>query len=290
MFKILQQTISTGLVTTAYPGKPAKISEYFRGRPSFDFEKWQDARPAEDACPTGAISLRDQGDVREVTVDYGLCVFCGLCAEASSDQAVRITQEFELATVDRGRLVLTVEYTLNADGTHRTLAAVHHGSSHLEADIDSVGRKAREKIQKLLGRSLSIREVDAGSCNGCELEIVALNNPIYDIERFGIHFVASPRHADMLLVTGPVTRNMELALQKTYRAMPEPKLVVAVGACGISGGIFGENYASLGGVDKVVPVDVYVPGCPPRPQALLQGILLAVGRLREKRHDESRTG
>jgi NADH-quinone oxidoreductase B subunit len=290
MFKILQQTISTGLVTTAYPGKPAKISEYFRGRPSFDFEKWQDARPAEDACPTGAISLRDRGDVREVTVDYGLCVFCGLCAEASSDQAVRITQEFELATVDRGRLVLTVEYTLNADGTHRALAAVHHGSSHLEADIDSVGRKAREKIQKLLGRSLSIREVDAGSCNGCELEIVALNNPIYDIERFGIHFVASPRHADMLLVTGPVTRNMELALQKTYRAMPEPKLVVAVGACGISGGIFGENYASLGGVDKVVPVDVYVPGCPPRPQALLQGILLAVGQLREKRYDESRTG
>jgi Ni,Fe-hydrogenase III small subunit/formate hydrogenlyase subunit 6/NADH:ubiquinone oxidoreductase subunit I len=289
MFKILQQTISTGVVTTAYPHKPAKISEYFRGRPSFDFEKWQDARPAEDACPTGAISLRDQGDVREVTVDYGLCVFCGLCAEASSDQAVRITQEFELATVDRGRLVLTVEYTLNADGTHRTLAAVHHGSSHLEADIDSVGRKAREKIQKLLGRSLSIREVDAGSCNGCELEIVALNNPIYDIERFGIHFVASPRHADMLLVTGPVTRNMELALQKTYRAVPEPKLVVAVGACGISGGIFGENYASLGGVDKVVPVDVYVPGCPPRPQALLQGILLAVGQLREKRHDESRT-
>jgi NADH-quinone oxidoreductase B subunit len=290
MFKILQQTISTGVVTTAYPGKPAKISEYFRGRPSFDFEKWQDARPAEDACPTGAISLRDRGDVREVTVDYGLCVFCGLCAEASSDQAVRITQEFELATVDRGRLVLTVEYTLNADGTHRALAAVHHGSSHLEADIDSVGRKAREKIQKLLGRSLSIREVDAGSCNGCELEIVALNNPIYDIERFGIHFVASPRHADMLLVTGPVTRNMELALQKTYRAMPEPKLVVAVGACGISGGIFGENYASLGGVDKVVPVDVYVPGCPPRPQALLQGILLAVGQLREKRYDESRTG
>jgi Ni,Fe-hydrogenase III small subunit len=156
----------------------------------------------------------------------------------------------------------------------------------VEADVQSAGQKAREKIQKLLGRSLSIREVDAGSCNGCELEIVALNNPIYDIERFGIHFVASPRHADMLLVTGPVTRNMELALLKTYRAMPEPKLVVAVGACGISGGIFGANYASLGGVDKVVPVDVYIPGCPPRPQALLQGILLAVGRLRGKRYDE----
>jgi Ni,Fe-hydrogenase III small subunit/formate hydrogenlyase subunit 6/NADH:ubiquinone oxidoreductase subunit I len=286
MFKILQKTIRTGIVTTSYPGRPARISDHFRGRPSFDFEKWQDARPAADECPTGAISWRDTDDSRKVTVDYGLCVFCGLCAEASPDQAVRITKEFELATADRGSLVFTAEYTLNADGTHRKLGAVSHGRANAGADVESVGAKARETIQKLLGRSLSIREVDAGSCNGCELEIVALNNPIYDIERFGIHFVASPRHADMLLVTGPVTRNMELALLKTYRAMPEPKLVVAVGTCGISGGIFGANYASLGGVDKVLPVDVYIPGCPPRPQALLQGILLAVGRLREKRYDE----
>jgi Ni,Fe-hydrogenase III small subunit/formate hydrogenlyase subunit 6/NADH:ubiquinone oxidoreductase subunit I len=285
MFKILHKTIRTGIVTTAYPSKPANISEHFRGRPSFDFEKWQDARPAAEDCPTGAISCRDTDDSRKVTVDYGLCVFCGLCAEASPE-AVRITQDFELATADRGSLVLTAEYTLNADGTQRHLNAVHHGVVNAEADVEGVGAKARETIPKLLGRSLSIREVDAGSCNGCELEIVALNNPIYDIERFGIHFVASPRHADMLLVTGPVTRNMELALLKTYRAMPEPKLVVAVGACGISGGIFGENYASLGGVDKVVPVDVYIPGCPPRPQALLQGILVAVGRLREKRYDD----
>ena len=203
---------------------------------------------------------------------------------------MRITKEFELATADRRSLVLTAEYTLNPDGTHRKLRAVYHGRANVGANVESVGAKARETIQKLLGRSLSIREVDAGSCNGCELEIVALNNPIYDIERFGIHFVASPRHADMLLVTGPVTRNMELALLKTYRAMPDPKLVVAVGACGISGGIFGENYASLAGVDKVVPVDVYIPGCPPRPQALLQGILLAVGRLREKRYDEYPSG
>jgi len=147
---------------------------------------------------------------------------------------------------------------------------------------DAIGRTLQDEIRNLLGRSLSIREVDAGSCNGCELEIIALNNPIYDIERFGIHFVASPRHADMLLVTGPVTRNMELALLKTFRATPDPKVVVAVGACGISGGIFGESYASLGGVDNVLPVDVYIPGCPPRPQALLHGILLAIGRLKEK--------
>ena len=151
-----------------------------------------------------------------------------------------------------------------------------------ELALAELAENLNTKAQIRLGRSLSIRQVDAGSCNGCELEIVALNNPIYDIERFGIHFVASPRHADMLLVTGPVTRNMELALLKTFRATPEPKVVVAVGACGISGGIFGENYASLGGVDNVLPVDVYIPGCPPRPQALLHGILLAVGRLEQK--------
>ena len=286
MFKILQKTLSTGIVTVNYPASPAKISERFHGRPSFDFDKWKDARPAAEACPTGAISLSDEGDSRKVTVDYSLCVFCGLCADASSDQGVRITQEFALATSDRRSLVITAEYALNADRTHRRLHKVDRQLVNAETDLESLGQKARETIQKILGRSLAIREVDAGSCNGCELEIVALNNPVHDIERFGIQFVASPRHADMLLVTGPVTRNMELALLKTYRAMAEPKIVVAVGACGISGGIFGENYASLGGVDKVLPVDVYIPGCPPRPQALLHGILLVVGRLAEKLHDE----
>jgi Ni,Fe-hydrogenase III small subunit/formate hydrogenlyase subunit 6/NADH:ubiquinone oxidoreductase subunit I len=282
MFRILQKTIQTGIVTVDYPAEPAKISDRFRGRPSFDFDQWKDARAAAEVCPTGAISLSDSGDSRRVTVDYGLCVFCGLCAEASSDQAVRITQEFELATSDRRNLVLTAEYTLNADGTHRGLREVDRQLENAETDVETLGTKAREAIQKILGRSLAIREVDAGSCNGCELEIVALNNPVHDIERFGIHFVASPRHADMLLVTGPVTRNMELALLKTYRAIAEPKVVVAAGACGVSGGIFGENYASLGGVDKVLPVDIYIPGCPPRPQALLHGILLAVGRLAER--------
>jgi Ni,Fe-hydrogenase III small subunit len=154
--------------------------------------------------------------------------------------------------------------------------------TNTEADVEAFGQEVRRKIERILRRSLAIREVDAGSCNGCELEIVALNNPVYDIERFGIHFVASPRHADMLLVTGPVTRNMELALLKTYRAMAEPKVVIAVGTCGISGGIFGKNYATVGEVDKVVPVDVYIPGCPPRPQSLLHGILLAIGRLAGK--------
>lgn len=143
-------------------------------------------------------------------------------------------------------------------------------------------REETERIQAellaILGQALTIREVDAGSCNGCELEIHALANPYYNIEGLGIKFVASPRHADMLLVTGPVSRNMEVALRRTHDATPEPKLVVAVGDCGRDGGIFGESYATCGGVAKVVPVDVYVPGCPPAPIEILRGILTAVRR------------
>ena len=133
-------------------------------------------------------------------------------------------------------------------------------------------------ILRMLGRALVIRQVDAGSCNGCELEINALNNPYYNIEGLGIRFAASPRHADMLLVTGPVTRNMEQALRIAYEAMPEPRLVVAAGDCGCDGGIFGEGYATCGGVGNVLPVDVNVPGCPPSPVELLQGILTAVSQ------------
>jgi Ni,Fe-hydrogenase III small subunit len=134
----------------------------------------------------------------------------------------------------------------------------------------------QQEIRALLGRALCIRQVDAGSCNGCELEIHALNNPIYNIEGLGIRFAASPRHADMLLVTGPVSVHMATALRRTYDATPDPKLVVAVGDCSCSGGVFGESYASLGAVSRVIPVDVVVPGCPPSPERLLQGILTAV--------------
>ncbi len=151
----------------------------------------------------------------------------------------------------------------------------------LPPDVDSwikeSGTKLEEAIRKRFSGSLTIRQVDAGSCNGCELEIHAINNPIYNCERFGIRFTASPRFADMLLVTGPVTGNMEIALRRTYDSTPPPKLVVACGDCGCNGGIFGESYASLGGIDKVIPIDVYIPGCPPTPIALLNGILRAVG-------------
>ncbi len=282
MFKILQKAIRTGTVTTSYPARPAGVTEAFRGRPQFALERWRDARPAAAACPTGAIVLEDVGDSRSVTMDYGRCNFCGLCAEASSDGAVTVTRDFELAVRARNDLIFTAHYALETDGTQSRLITVERQQPSPPATVEDTGKKLTAAIHRVLGRSLAIREVDAGSCNACELEIVALNNPVYDIERFGIHFVASPRHADMLLVTGPVSRNMETALRKTYAATPEPKLVVATGACGISGGMFGVTYASRGGVDAVIPVDVYIPGCPPRPEALLHGILLAVGRLQQK--------
>ncbi len=152
----------------------------------------------------------------------------------------------------------------------------------VENEIEIMGQRLNEKINNMFGRSLHIREVDAGSCNACEVEVTALSNPIYDMERFGVHIVASPRHADMLLVTGPVTRNMELALLKTYNATPSPKLVAAMGSCACNGGIFGDTYASGGGVDKFIPVDVYIPGCPPRPQAIIFGLMVAMDKFEQK--------
>jgi Ni,Fe-hydrogenase III small subunit len=144
--------------------------------------------------------------------------------------------------------------------------------------LRQIEQRLSETLARHFGRSLAIRHVDAGSCNGCELEIHACNGPHYNLERLGIRFVASPRHADLLLVTGPVSRNMETALRRTYDATPEPKLVVAIGDCGCSGGIYGEGYATRGKVSNVIPVDVAVPGCPPEPLAIIQGILTAVSR------------
>jgi len=147
---------------------------------------------------------------------------------------------------------------------------------HADNALRQIEQRLGDVILRHFGRSLAIRHVDAGSCNGCELEIHAANGSHYNLEGLGIKFVASPRHADMLLVTGPVSRNMEEALRRTFDAMPEPKLVVALGDCGCNGGIFGENYASRGRVANVIPVDVAVPGCPPQPAAIIQGILTAV--------------
>ena len=155
------------------------------------------------------------------------------------------------------------------------IAAPALDEAHLKQLAERLDRAARKRV----GRSLSIREVDAGSCNGCELEIHALNNPFYDLERFGLKFVASPRHADVLMVTGPVTQNMREALERTYAATPDPKWVVAVGDCAFDGGLFAGSYAVAGGVDAVIPVDLHIKGCPPSPVHLLQGLLALLERV-----------
>lgn len=158
----------------------------------------------------------------------------------------------------------------------------------LTENLEALGAELRARIMRLYGRSFHLRELDAGSCNGCEIEVGQLLSPFYDLQRFGIDFVASPRHADALLVTGPVSRHLEPALRDTLLATPDPKLVIALGACACSGGLFGENYASYGGVDKITPVDVYIPGCPPRPYAILHGLLLAIDRAECRQADSSR--
>ena len=286
MFDIIRQSLKTGVVTGRYPAAPPEVSARARGRPEIEWANWKDARPAAAVCPTGAISFEDARGGRVARLDLGKCIFCGLCAEAGAE--IRMTNLCECAASRRDDLVTSASYSLKPDGSHERLvsppaleAPLGGGPSPAQREsFEALGLRLKERAGKMFGRSLHIRQVDAGSCNGCEMEIAGLNSPVYDIERFGIHFVASPRHADLLLVTGPVTRNMELALRKTYDAVPAPRLVVAVGACGCGGGIFGQNYATCGSVDSVIPVDIYIPGCPPNPHALLHGILLAIGRLK----------
>lgn len=213
------------------------------------------AHRAVDACPTSALTLKDS----ELALNYGECIGCRNCLEAAEGAF------HAAARLDRcgaGKPGMIRRWNLESKSE---IAAE-------EPDLTETSLR----IRQIVGRALNIRQVDAGSCNGCEGEIVALTNPYYDLERFGIHFVASPKHADMLLVTGPVTRNMEVAVRQTYQATPAPKLVVAAGACGYGGGIFAGSEAVVGGVDRVIPVDAYIPGCPPTPAMLLSGILRAI--------------
>lgn len=214
----------------------------------------------EKSCPAHAITYQNDDDLK-INLDNGKCILCGNC-QVKSPELIKITNKFDLAKKRRDDLIETFSMSVPFEKTY-----------------DELGKELKNKIDKIFGRSLSIREIDAGSCNGCEIEINALNNPIYDIERYGITFVASPRHADVLLVTGPASKNMERALKIAYDSTPNPKLVIAVGACACSGGIFGKNYATTGGIDSIVPIDVFIPGCPPRPQALIYGILLALNKI-----------
>ena len=283
MLRILRRALTAGVVTNSYPAITAEPPDGFRGKPVIDFARCTACDKCAGACPTNAITIETTKDPhttdtveKTLSLNYGDCIFCGEC-EVACPEAVHLSKEFQLATINKPDLRTRARYTVGNDGVFAFAEIVSQTPSR-DDKLEDIGTNVREKVRQLFGRSLHIREVDAGSCNGCEVEITGLNNPIYDVERFGVHFVASPRHADMLLVTGPVTRNMEIALKQTYEATPDPKLVVAVGACAIGGGIFGQSYATCGGVDTVIPVDAFIPGCPPRPEALLHGILVAIDR------------
>jgi Ni,Fe-hydrogenase III small subunit/ferredoxin len=216
------------------------------------------AQLAAEVCPTAALVLeRREGRLQ---LDYGKCIGCGRCIQVAPE-AFEQAERFTRVGVSRENLIRFWEL---ADGA--------------EMDGTAASAGVRTQIHKLMGKALNIRQLDAGSCNGCEAEIAALTNPSYDLERFGIHFVASPKHADLLLVTGPVTRNMAEAVRNAYEAVPEPRLVVAVGACGVSGGLFAPSHAVVGPVSAVIPVDGYIPGCPPTPAMLVAGILHVLER------------
>ena len=276
MFRILARSARTGIVTEKDPlGSPALSS-----LPALDGARCTACGECAPVCPTAALTVTDEGATRRVvSLSYGQCIGCGDCVAACPEQALRPGRG-EVVAYTRAQLTRRAVFETGAASGRPALVG-EDGLPGPSLAESAAALKAR--IQGRFGRSLHVRQVDAGSCNACELEIAATANPVFDLERFGIHFVASPRHADLLLVTGPVTRNMEIALVRTLEATPEPRVVVAVGACGCSGGLFGEGtYASVGGVDRVVPVDVYVPGCPPSPRAILAGLLTAMG-LREAR-------
>lgn len=212
-------------------------------------------------CPTAALATEESEGQLYLRLSYGQCIGCGRCVEAGQGALVTASR-FSWTGV--GKEAMSRRWDV-ATGVEVTAHA-------------SKPETVRGQIHSLLGKALNIRQLDAGSCNGCEAEISALTNPYYDLERFGIHFVASPKHADMLLVTGPVTRNMAEAVKATYEAVPAPRLVVAVGACGCSGGIFAGSHAIVGPADTLIPVDGYIPGCPPTPSMLVTGILEVLRR------------
>ncbi len=264
MIRALRSRARQGHRTIAYPAQAAPpLPERFRGRPLLDAARCPGGcSECASACPTGALTAGP-----EPRVDLGRCLFCTDCVEACPHGALSHERDHRLAARARDGLIVAAGPDPLAGAREADLALA------LEA-----------KMRRLLSRSLRLRQVSAGGCNACEAEAAVLGTVVYDMGRFGIQFVASPRHADGLLITGPVTRNMSLALRKTWEAVPAPKIVIASGACAISGGPYAGHEEVHGGAASLLPVDLYVPGCPPHPLTLLDGLLRLLGRQDARSH------
>ncbi|AEH06331.1 NADH-quinone oxidoreductase subunit NuoB [Methanothermococcus okinawensis] len=233
---VITNRLTQGYRTVEFPSDKINLPKAYRGRPVLNQDASdEDVQKVASLCPAGAVNPEDR------TLDLGKCLFCGKCQTIKQD-FIKFTRDYRMFALKREDLIIK--------------------DILKEPKMDNSKIK---KIKKLFGKSVYLRYVCAGGCNACDADVNVLNTPVYDLSRFGIKFAASPRHADGLVVTGPITKNMELALMKTYNAIPSPKCVIAVGACAISGGLFRENEEVVGGVDKILPVDLYIPGCPPHP-------------------------
>ena len=243
MLNTLKNRFEQGYRTTRYPQEKIDLWERYRGLPKINKDASADlVYQCAEACPQDAI------DVENRLIDMGRCIFCGTCERISKGQFVSFTQDFEISVAEKKQLL--------TDGTLSALA--DHSKQH---------------FKKLFGRSLQLRQVSAAGCNACEADLNVLATPFFDLARFGINFVASPRHSDGIVVTGPISRNMKTALLKTYEAVPDPKVVIAVGSCTLTGGPFRGSPEITEGLDSLLPVDLFIPGCPPHPLTNLHALL-----------------
>ncbi len=251
MWKILRARMAQGRRTLAFPEADVALPERYRGMPVLDPSVCEDeCRACVEACPTDAL----RADACGPELDLGRCLFCTECSASCPTGAIRFDRDYRMATRNRADLLLCKEGI-------------------------PLAQAVEERLARIYGRSLRLRQVSAGGCNACESDVNVLSSVVYDLSRFGIQFVASPRHADGLLVTGALTRNMQLALEKTHAAVPKPCFVIAVGACAISGGPFAGHPQVCDGLEGRIPIDLYVPGCPPHPLTILDGLLRLLGRI-----------